>query len=252
VTEPIFTGVAVALATLFDADLAVDVDATRDHAVRLVEAGVTAVVVAGSTGEASTLDADERRALLAAVESAVDVPVVAGTGAPSGRQAVALSRDAEAAGADALLVLSPPGAADARPYYEAVKGAVQLPVLGYHFLASSSPGLAVADLPGLPIDGLKDSSGDPHRLLEELEVFDRPLYTGSSALLALAGPLGCAGAILALANVEPERCIEAFAGDAEAQRALAPSHLAATQSFPAGVKALMASRWGTPTHQRLS
>ena len=47
-TEPVFTGVGVALATLFDADLAVDVDATRDHAVRLVEAGMQAVIVAGA------------------------------------------------------------------------------------------------------------------------------------------------------------------------------------------------------------
>jgi 4-hydroxy-tetrahydrodipicolinate synthase len=252
VTEPVFTGVAVALATLFEPDLTVDVGATREHAVRLVEAGVTAVVVAGSTGEASTLDRDERRALLTAVKDAVSVPVVAGTGAPSARQAVALSQDAVAAGADALLVLSPPGAADPLPYYAAVVDAVpDTVVLGYHFPASSAPGLAVEALTGLPVHGLKDSSGDPDRLLQELEVFDRPLYVGSSALLSLAGPLGCAGAILALANAEPEGCIEAFAGDAVAQRALAPSHLAASRSFPAGVKQLMAERWGTPTHQRL-
>jgi 4-hydroxy-tetrahydrodipicolinate synthase len=251
-TEPVFTGVGVALATLFDADLAVDVDATRDHAVRLVEAGLRAVIVNGSTGEASALDRDERRALIAAVKDAVDVPVLAGTGAPSSRQAVTLSLDALSAGADALLVLSPPGAADAGPYYASVQAALpDTPVLGYHYPAVSAPGIAVDDLPGLPVDGVKDSSGDANRLLATLEVFDRPLYTGSSAVLSLAGPIGCTGAILGLANVEPERCVAAFAGDAGAQRALAPAHLAMARQFPAGLKSLMAGRWGTAEHRRL-
>lgn len=251
-TQPVFTGVGVALATLFDPDLAVDVDATRDHAVRLVEAGLQAVVVNGSTGEAAALDRDERRALIAAVKEAVDVPVVAGTGAPSARQAVTLSLDALSAGADALLVLSPPGTADALPYYATVRAAVpDTPLLGYHYPTASAPGLAVDDLPGLPVDGLKDSSGDANRLLATLEIFDRPLYTGSSAVLSLAGPLGCTGAILGLANVDPEGCIAAFAGDAAAQRALAQHHLTMGVRFPASLKALMAERWGTPEHRRL-
>jgi 4-hydroxy-tetrahydrodipicolinate synthase len=252
VTEPAFTGVGVALATLFDADLAVDVDATRDHAVRLVEAGVQAVIVAGSTGEASTLDREERRALLMAVKATVDVPVVAGTGAPSAGQAVTLSLDALSAGADALLVLSPPGAADPAPYYAAVRESVpDLPLLGYHYPTVSAPGIAVEALAGLPIDGVKDSSGDANRLLATLESFDRPLYTGSSAVLSLAGPIGCTGAILGLANVDPEGCIEAFAGDGTAQRELAAHHLAMGRAFPAGLKALMAARWGTAEHRRL-
>ena len=251
-TEPVFTGVGVALATLFDADLAVDVDATRDHAVRLVEAGMQAVIVAGSTGEASALDHEERRALITAVKEAVTVPVIAGSGAPSSRQAVTLSLDALAAGADALLVLSPPGAADPLPYYASVRAAVpDTPLLGYHFPNVSAPGIAVDALPGLPVDGCKDSSGDANRLLATLEVFDRPLYTGSSAVLSLAGPIGCTGAILGLANVEPEGCIAAFAGDGAAQRALAPSHLEMGRAFPAALKGLMAARWGTAEHRRL-
>jgi len=252
VTEPVFRGVGVALATLFDVDLAVDLDATRDHAVRLVDAGIQAVIVAGSTGEASTLDREERRALVSVVKEAVGVPVVAGTGAPSSRQAVALSLDAVASGADALLVLSPPGAADPLPYYASVRAVVpDATLLAYHYPTVSAPGIDVDALPGLPVDGCKDSSGDANRLLAELETFDRPLYTGSSAVLSLAGPLGCTGAILGLANVDPEGCIAAFTGDGAAQRALAPAHLAMGRAFPAGLKALMAARWGTPEHRRL-
>ena len=252
-TDPVFTGVGVALATLFDDDLNVDVAATVDHATRLVEAGVRAVVVAGSTGEAAALDADERAQLVAKVRGALpaEVPVLAGTGAASARQAVSLSRAAVDAGADAVLVLSPPLAGDPRPYYAEVSAAVDVSVLGYHFPAVSQPGIPMAVLADLPVNGLKDSSGDPDRLLETLELFPGPLYTGSSGVLSLAGPAGCAGAILALANVEPERCIRALAGDGTAQREVAPAHLAAKKAFPRALKELMAARWGTATHTRM-
>jgi hypothetical protein len=70
------------------------------------------------------------------------------------------------------------------------------------------------------------------------------------ALLAIAGPLGCAGAILALANAEPEQCVTAFLGDVDAQRKLAPAHLAANVRFPAGLKELVATRFGTSRSTR--
>jgi 4-hydroxy-tetrahydrodipicolinate synthase len=253
VPEPVFTGVGVALVTLFDDARAVDYGATADHAARLVEAGVRAVVVTGSTGEADALDEDERVRLLEAVRRRVDgVPVIAGTGGPWAGQAVRRTVSAKEAGADAALVLSPRRVADARPYYqEVVEAAGDLLVLAYHFPAASPPGIPVELLPELPVAGCKDSSGDADRLLQTLSTWDRPLYVGSSAILALAGPLGCPGAILALANAEPALCVAAFAGDADAQRALAPAHLAAAAGFPAGIKALTADRYGTSTVSRL-
>jgi 4-hydroxy-tetrahydrodipicolinate synthase len=254
VTDPIFEGVGVALITLFDDQGGVDLSATAEHAARLVDLGVTAVVVAGSTGEASALDPAERAALLDAVVAAIGgrVPVIAGTGAPSARQAARLTADAADHGAAAALVLSPPGAPDPRPYYDAVaKGAPALPLLAYHFPMASQPGIPVAMLPELPVVGCKDSTGDAERLLEELAIFDQPMYTGSSALLSFAGPLGCAGAILALANVEPEGCIAAFAGDAEAQRRLTQPHLGSKRAFPRGIKELTRDRFETSAATRL-
>ncbi|MGH8976255.1 MAG: dihydrodipicolinate synthase family protein [Acidimicrobiia bacterium] len=251
--RPPFVGVGVALATLFDDDGGLDAEATADHAARLVAHGVRGVVVAGSTGEAATLSPEERVALLSAVRDAVPdpVPVLAGTGAPSARQAVALTRSALEHGADGVLVLSPPGVADPRPYFDLVaRAAGDRPVLAYHYPKVSPPGIPVEALHDLPVAGLKDSTGDPGRLLEELE-WGRPLYTGSSALLALAGPLGCAGAILALANIDPEGCAAAFDGDAKAQRALAGAHRASHVDFPRGLKEMMAARFGTSPVTRL-
>ena len=252
--KPVFRGVGVALLTLFGDGGDIDLRATADHAARLADLGMQAIVVAGTTGEAATLDRDERTRLVEAVRAATPagMPVVAGTGAPSARQAAELTTDAVAHGADAVLTLSPPRVSDPLPYYEAVRAAAgEIPVLAYHFPAVSPPGIEVGDVGTLPVDGLKDSSGDPDRLLAELDAFDRPLYVGSSALLSLAGPLGCTGAILALANAEPEHCIAAFAGDVDAQRKLAPAHLAANERFPVGLKELVATRFGTSPTTRL-
>lgn len=252
--EPLFRGVGVALATLFDDAGEVDAKATAGHAATLVDLGVRAVVVAGSTGEAPTLTAEERIALLTEVRRAVPsgIPVLAGTGAPARREAVALTRSAVDHGADALLVLSPPGSTDLRGYYGAVaEAAGGLPVLAYHYPKSSQPGVPVELLPELPIQGAKDSSGDPERLLAELATFDGWLYVGASSILTMAGALGCTGAILAVANAEPERARAAFAGNAEAQRALFASHAAARRDFPHGLKGLMAERFGTSRAARL-
>ncbi len=251
---PVFTGVGVALVTLFDDGGGLDAKSSAHLAAQLVDLGARAVIVAGTTGEAVALSPDERDELLDAVRAAIPTtPVIAGTGAPSARQAVALTRSAVDRGADAVLVLSPAGAADVRPYYDEVaRVAGDVPVLAYHFPAVSSPGIPVDVLRELPVAGAKDSSGDPERLLSTLAVWGGALYTGSSALLSFAGPLGCAGAILALANVEPERCSAAFAGDAAVQRELADAHATASVDFPRGVKELTAARFGTSTVCRVA
>ena len=252
--EPLFTGVGVALATLFDDDGEVDAKATADLAATLVDLGIRGVVVAGSTGEASALTAEERVALLTETRRAVPpgVPVIAGTGGSSARQAAALTRDAGEAGADAVLALCPPRNNDPRPYYDAVaEAAGGLPALAYHFPQTAPPGIPVEALPDLPIQGMKDSSGDPERLLSELEVFDRPLYVGAAMLVLLAGSLGIAGAILAVANADPEHAIAAFAGDPAAQRALLAAHRRVKARFPFGLKDAVADRFGTSRATRL-
>lgn len=247
-----FTGIGVALVTLFDDNRAVDEKGTADLAARLVDDGVSAVLVAGSTGEAHTLDDDERRRLLDAVRARVDgVPVLAGTGGSWSGEAIRRTVAARDSGADAALVLSPPRVPDPRSYFREVAAAAgDLPLMAYHFPGVSAPGIPVEMLADLPVLGVKDSSGDPERLLTELSTWDGLVYPGAATLLSYAGPLGCPGAILALANAEPERCAAAFTGDAQAQLALTAAHLTAARDFPAGVKELTAARYGTSTVAR--
>ncbi|MGE5292390.1 MAG: dihydrodipicolinate synthase family protein [Micromonosporaceae bacterium] len=298
----LFGGVGVALVTAYGEDGAADPDSTSKLAHDLVARGMRAVLVCGTTGEAKTLSAEERTALIAAVREAVPaaIPVIAGTGARSAGEAAELTRAAVGAGADAVLAFPPPreaagdrdapdgaaggeaagggetardeatgggeaaggepgGGADAAyaaglaDFYAAIgEAASGRPVLAYHVPWVSSPGLPVSALPGLPIAGIKDSSGSADRLLDELAHYRGATYVGSSALLALAGPMGAAGAILALANVEPERCCRAFAGDAMAQRELAEVHLEVKRGGPPALKRILAKTRGMSPAARVT
>ena len=242
----LFTGVGVALVTLFSADGDLQAKATADLAAQLADLGLTAVLVAGTTGEASALAPEERDELVAAVRAALPagVPVIAGTGAPTGRQAAVLTERAFGAGADAVLALSPPGVADPRAYYERVAASASGPLLAYHFPGASAPGIPVDVLPDLPVAGLKDSSGDAARLLHEHEVFAGDLWTGAASLLSLSGSIGAAGGLVAAANTAPEECAAAFAGDGAAQVRVASLDRAAAVDFPAGYKRATAERFG--------
>jgi 4-hydroxy-tetrahydrodipicolinate synthase len=249
----LFTGTGVALVTLFDDDGRLAAAATADLAARLVDLGVTAVLVAGTTGEPSALTPQERAELVGAVRAALPagVPVIAGTGAATGRQAAVLTEQAFGAGADAVLTLSPPGVPDPRPYYERVAAAAAGPVLAYHFPGAAAPGIPVEVLAELPVAGLKDSSGDAARLLHEREVFSGDLWTGAASLVGLTAAVGAAGALLAIANSAPEDCVAAFAGDGPAQVRLAARDRAASADFPAGYKRATAARFGTSSATRI-
>jgi 4-hydroxy-tetrahydrodipicolinate synthase len=242
-----FNGVGVALVTIFDADGGVDEVATARHAEDLVRRGMRAVLVNGTTGEAGALTEAERVTLIKAVRNAVpaEVPVIAGTGGQTAEAAVELTATAVEAGADIVLAYPPPGCEppELHAFFAAVCAAASgRPALAYHVPWISAPGVPVDALPGLPVAGIKDSSGSADRLLDEVAHYVGATYVGSSALLAMAGPMGGAGAVLALANVEPEGCVRAFAGDAEAQRQLADSHLAVRAGGPAILKRLLAGR----------
>jgi len=158
---------------------------------------------------------------------------------------VVLSCRAADEGADALLVLSPPGVPDPRPYYERVASAVDVPVLAYHYPKASAPGVPVDVLAQLPVAGIKDSSGDAERLLLEADEIASGLYTGHATLTHLAGAIGCSGAILALANVDPEGCIRAWNGDGTVQRELISGHRSNALAGIAGLKRALCALHGT-------
>jgi 4-hydroxy-tetrahydrodipicolinate synthase len=225
-------GVVPPTVTALDADGAVDHGATAAHARFVVEAGATAVFPLGTNGEAPLLTGAERRAVVETVVDAVDVPVIAGVGAPSTRETVAGAEHAAATGADGVVVVTPyyyPLDGDAAvDHYRAVADAVDIPVYLYLIPSKTGNDLSLATLDRLAaIDGLagvKDSSKDVPWLAQAIDANPELTFlAGSDALLRAGLDAGCAGLVSAVANVFPELVVDLYAAydagnEAEARR----------------------------------
>ena len=255
-----FHGTITALVTPFR-DGAIDEDAFRAHVERQIEAGVDAIVPAGTTGEAATLSFDEHKALIRmAVEQAAGrVPVIAGAGSNNTAESIELTRAARELGADAALLISPyynkPTQEGIYQHYRAVAEAVHLPQILYNVpgrTASSIQPETVGRLARIPnIVGIKDATADMDQLVRLMaEAGDAIRYlSGDDATVTPFMALGGHGVISVVSNVAPERMkalTEAMrAGDAPRaaaiQRELAPLNAAMfMQSNPIPVKAACA------------
>jgi 4-hydroxy-tetrahydrodipicolinate synthase len=230
------TGSIVAIVTPMHEDGSLDLARFRALIDWHVASGTAAIVAVGTTGESPTVDVDEHATLIrVAVEHAAGrVPVIAGTGGNSTREAIELTRHAAKVGAQASLQVVPyynkPGQEGLYRHFRAVAESADLPVILYNV-----PGRTVADLsndtivrltevPG--IIGLKDATGDMPRVADLLSRVPASfaLYSGNddSALALIA--LGGHGVISVTANVAPremaELCAAALAGDLKTARAI--------------------------------
>lgn len=257
-------GVIPPLATPLHDDGSLNVGAIPPLVEYVLAAGVHGVFATGSQGEAFALSADERRQVLDAVLDAVNgrVPVMAGTGAITTRDAVALSRAAEAAGADCLSVITPyfvmPTQDELYAHFAEVANAVTIPVLAY-----SNPGrtggvrLAAETLARLSADfpnivGVKDSSGDLAETAGLIRACPAEfrVFVGRDSLLYGGLCYGAVGTVALTANLIPELLVgvyEAFCvGDHARARALQDrvtlvrESMAGLGSYPAPVKAGLA------------
>lgn len=256
-------GVIGPVVTTFGArDESLDLDAFATNLRAYAAAGLSGVVVCGSTGEAALLDEAERRLLIerARAELPADVLLIVGTGAESTRQCVQRCRVAHEHGAHAVLVVAPhyyssamtPAALEA--HYVRVADESPLPVLLYnipkyaHF--ALEPDLVARLSTHENIVGMKDSAGNLKRLEEYMQSQGKAftVLTGHGGTFHQALELGARGGILAMSLFAAELTLDVYgrhhAGDAEeaaeSQRALTP--LAAEivgRMGVAGVKAAM-------------
>lgn len=224
-----FHGSMVALVTPMQDDGSVDEAALRKLIDFHVENGTHGLVIAGTTGESATLDMDEHCATIRlSVEYAAGrLPVIAGTGANSTREAIELTRCAEQAGANACLLVTPyynkPTQEGLYLHHKAVAEAVAIPQILYNV-----PGRTACDM--LPetverlssianIVGIKEATGDVDRARDilnrcgdSLDVYSGDDATGMELMLA-----GGNGVISVTTNVAPapmsQMCEAALAGD---------------------------------------
>ncbi len=172
----------------------------------LAENGSDGFVVAGTTGEASTLTDEEQLELiaLAVAERPPGTTIVAGTGTNDTREVVHLTERAGASGVDAVLVVTPyynkPSPLGLKRHYEAVARASSVPVLLYNVPGRTATNMApelLAELAQIEgITGVKQANGEELQLIDGLD-----LYAGDDATFARTLELGGAGGILVASHV---------------------------------------------------
>ena len=232
---PRFGTLLTAMVTPFDEDGSVSLDVARDLARYLIAQGNDALVVAGSTGEGSSLSDDEKLDLFAAVAEAVDAPVLAGTSSSDTARSVALTARVAATGVAGVLATTP---AYARPsqhgiaqHFGAIARATALPVMLYDIPVRTGRKLSTSTTVNVVRDhsnvvALKDASADlvsaAATKAELGEALD--LYSGDDALLLPFLAIGAVGLVSVAAHwAAPEFAAlirSAHAGDWRAARML--------------------------------
>ena len=218
--RPAFAGTFTALVTPMQPGGAVDWPALDRLVDAQLAAKVDGLVVCGSTGEAATLEAEERLEALRRVVARVSkrVQVLFGSGAQATRATVQAQKAAEAAGADATLVVTPfynrPTPEGLLRHFREVAEAAQVPVILYNVPSRTGCDLRpelVAQLAQLPrIVGLKDATGELDRLawLREATPSTFALLSGDDPSAAAACLLGADGLISVASNVVPAEVAE--------------------------------------------
>jgi 4-hydroxy-tetrahydrodipicolinate synthase len=268
--EP-FAGVYPAITTPFSEDGSIDFETLRADIRRLETAGVDGIVPCGSTGESATLTHDEHIEVVnATIDATEDIPVIAGAGSNSTHEAVSLSERSEAAGADALLQISPyynnPEPAGMETHYRRVADAVDIPIIMYNVPGRTGRGidvettLSLAEHPN--ITGYKAASGDVGKISEIIEhTRDREfsVLSGDDGMTYPILAAGGVGAISVAANVRPAMVSDlvgsALSGDHERARRihhrLGPLFRGLfTETNPIPVKEAMAVEFDHPPHVR--
>jgi 4-hydroxy-tetrahydrodipicolinate synthase len=210
-----FFGVLPALITPFTADGEdIDAAALTANVNRLVVGGVGGLVPGGSTGEFTTLTHLERRRLTELTVEAADgrVPVVAGTGTLSTKEAIALSRHAQDTGAAAVMVVPPfydaLGWDELLAHYSAIADAIDIPIMYYNLPSATGQHLTGEQLRALPITCLKDTGGDATWATQLVQEGDGPvLLNGWDTLTFSALATGVRAVVWGAASIAPEPCV---------------------------------------------
>jgi 4-hydroxy-tetrahydrodipicolinate synthase len=220
VKTPLFCGASVAIVTPFRADGSVNKEKFRELVEMQIAGGTAAITVCGTTGETSTLGDREHREL---VETCVDavagrIPVIAGAGSNSTEHALTLLRQAEEAGADGTLLVTPyynkTSQAGLIRHYAYLADRAEKPVILYDVPSRTGMSISpetLAELSRHPrIVGLKAAGTDLDAFSRSLRLCspDFSFYSGNDSLTLPLMALGAKGVISVCANLIPEAMSE--------------------------------------------
>ncbi len=214
--KPVFKGSGVALITPYDADNNINIPKLKELIELHIKAGTDAVVLCGTTGESPALTTEEKSIIFSeGVKTAKGrIPIIAGTGSNNTDTAVKLSKMAQKAGVDGLLVVTPYYNKTSQKglisHYYAVADSVNIPIIMYTVPSRTGMDIDIETYKILAshknITGIKEASGNIEKILsiknncgENLNI-----YSGNDELLVPSLAAGCIGIISVAANIIPK------------------------------------------------
>lgn len=235
----LFTGSGVAIVTPMNADGSVHYEKYRELIEWQIENGTDAIITCGTTGESSTLNHQEHiQVMKTAIEQAAGrVPVISGTGSNDTAYCIELSKEAEALGADGLLLVTPYYNKASQKglilHYNTIADAVHLPIILYNVPSRTGVEMkpaTIAELAKHPqIVAVKEANGNISAAAQVAALCDIDIYSGNDDQIVPLLSLGGKGVISVLANILPQQthdiCAKWFAGDVEGSLALQLQYL---------------------------
>lgn len=232
----VFEGAGVAIVTPFKEDGSVNYEQFAKNIEYQIANGTDAIIVCGTTGEASTLSHEEHLSVIRYCVEVVDkrIPVIAGTGSNCTETAIYLSQEAEKAGVDGILVVTPyynkATQKGLKEHFTMVANSVKVPVILYNIPGRTGgvnilPETVVALCKEVPnIVGVKDATGNFTQVAKLMALAHGmvDVYSGNDDQVVPLLALGGKGVISVLSNVAPQEthdmCQKFFDGDVEGSR----------------------------------
>lgn len=220
-----FGQVVTAMVTPFDRQGEIDYTATKNLIEHLIANGTDSIVVAGTTGESPTLSKEEKIELFKFVVREVNgrIPVIAGTGSNNTRESIALTKEAENCGVDAIMLVAPyynkPSQEGLYQHFKVIAEATSLPIMVYNIPGRTSVNIDVDTIVRLSeIDNIvcvKEASGDLDAMAEIINRTDDDfvLYSGDDSLTLPVLAIGGVGIVSVSAHIvgnEMQEMIHAF------------------------------------------
>ncbi len=238
----IFTGAGVAIVTPFKDNLEVDFDQLEKLIDFQIDNGTDSIIICGTTGESSTMSHEEHIEVIRACASYVNkrVPVIAGTGSNCTDEAIYLTQEAQKAGADGALVVTPyynkctqKGLVE---YYKTIAAAVDIPLIMYNVPGRTGCNIAPATAAQIVkeaenVVAMKEASGNISQIAELMNRTNGEidLYSGNDDQIVPVMSLGGLGVISVLSNVAPKEthdiCAKYLAGDVKGSLELQMKYL---------------------------
>ena len=231
----IFTGAGVALITPMHEDGSINYDEMERIVNYQIENGTDAIIVCGTTGEASTMTHEEHiETIKACVEMTKKrIPVIAGTGSNCTDTAIYLSKEAQRVGADGILVVSPyynkATQNGLKKHFTAIAGSVDIPMILYNIQGRTGVNIQPKTIASLAkevdnIVAVKEASGDLSQVANIIYESEGQIdvYSGNDDQVVPLLALGGIGVISVLSNVAPayvhDMCYKFFSGDIAGSR----------------------------------